>query len=396
MEGKEIILCDICLKNIRKPVQCVHCFKIFCYDCIKNYYQNEKQYHCYNCQVNQRLDEYPLRLDLLSSNSYQSIVQFNEGNDINHNKNRENNYNNNIIYFCVECFLKFEEKEKPTHSNHHFYDYKIIKDLNLETTLLKELNESINFQKKIDNKHLECLKDILIIKSMKKIKLEEIDSLKIKIISFFEKKEELLTNYNIELKNILNNYNKTINKNFIKLTEIIENNSKNLIKKRFQKLKDFNLNSFQNQNKIYEKINELSPLKHSFIFESYEGEKLEYNEKNWDNKRSIKIITNQSNEKYDSKLLIFLNNENKFNIIIQLIINSKNKNAYYSVHLQMINNKNNRSLEIPVELYERTLTQNNSKYLLKFQRIFEDNEEIDSFLENEPELKIFVSKLELS
>ena len=231
---------------------------------------------------------------------------------------------------------------------------------------------------------------------MKKIKLEEIDSLKIKIISFFEKKEELLTNYNIELKNILNNYNKTINKNFIKLTEIIENNSKNLIKKRFQKLKDFNLNSFQNQNKIYEKINELSPLKHSFIFESYEGEKLEYNEKNWDNKRSIKIITNQSNEKYDSKLLIFLNNENKFNIIIQLIINSKNKNAYYSVHLQIINNKNNRSLEIPVELYERTLTQNNSKYLLKYQRIFEDNEEIDSFLENEPELKIFVSKLELS
>ena len=231
---------------------------------------------------------------------------------------------------------------------------------------------------------------------MKKIKLEEIDSLKIKIISFFEKKEELLTNYNIELKNILNNYNKIINKNFIKLTEIIENNSKNLIKKRFEKLKDFNLNSFQNQNKIDEKINELSPSKHSFIFESYEGEKLEYNEKNWDNKRSIKIITNQSNEKYDSKLLIFLNNENKFNIIIQLIINSKDKNAFYSVHLQMINNKNNKSLEIPVEFYERTLTQNKSKYLLKFQRIFEDNEEIDSFLENEPELKIFVSKLELS
>ena len=156
------------------------------------------------------------------------------------------------------------------------------------------------------------------------------------------------------------------------------------------------MNSFQNQNKIDEKINELSPSKHSFIFESYEGEKLEYNEKNWDKKRSIKIITNQSNEKYDSKLLIFLNNENKFNIIIQLIINSKDKNAFYSVHLQMINNKNNKSLEIPVEFYERTLTQNKSKYLLKFQRIFEDNEEIDSFLENEPKLKIFVSKLELS
>jgi hypothetical protein len=396
MEGKEIILYDICLKNIRKPVQCLHCLKIFCYECIKNYYQNEKKYHCYNCQVNQRLDEYQYRLDLLSFNSYQSIVQYNEGNNINNNNNKENNYNNDIIYFCVECFLKFEEKEKPKHSDHHFYDYKIIKDLNLETTLLKELNESINFQKKIDNKHLECLKDILIIKSMKKIKLEEIDSLKIKIISFFEKKEELLTNYNIELKNILNNYNKIINKNFIKLTEIIENNSKNLIKKRFQKLKDFNLNSFQNQNKMDEKINNLSPSKHSFIFESYEGEKLEYNEKNWDNKRSIKIITNQSNEKYDSKLLIFLNNENKFNIIIQLIIDSKYKNAFYSVHLQMINNKNNRSLEIPVEFYERNLTQNKSKYLLKFQRIFEDNEEIDSFLENEPKLKIFVSKLELS
>ena len=367
-------VCFLCNQLFDDPRQCIQCSKMFCYKCITNYYQNERK--CPNCSFYQRLDEY---CPVIGSeiNEYDSSLYT----------------ENNKRHFCVECLEKFSDREIKYHINHHSYSYNIIEQVNI-MDILENINKIICFKNDIQTNYNECRNEIELLNSIKKIKLEEIDNIKVIIESFYQKKYESLKGNESDLGTLLSNYNKNINKSFLKIKDIIDNlntnNLNNLLNEGNIKIKKY-LNNIENDKKKLENLIKNDRLKYSFTFKSHVGQKIESNQFKW-NRYSINNTINLSlASNPQCKIYIYQTEKDRMNLRVDFNEKDKSNYKYYFLNLGIFNRKKNKALEIPIKYY----IYNKNDKIMTFESNFENIKEFGELIGDGLEIKFYISELEL-
>ncbi len=262
-EIKDFLKCPICFENIKNPKMCFRCKKIFCFQCLKHFYETGG-HNCPLCKALQSLEEYkmfPKYDEIINyfkeqerekerekiSSTYQNINQhlliskekknnlrksynplINKDNNFDNNHNNEseeNSYNSNslnnenycqkhsseYIFYCIDCSEKlcgycvrnFEKNNLNQHLIHNVFK---IKDL-----------EQNNFKKIYDE-----YQQIEIISNIFNKKIKEVE----KNISYLKSYKNMLKENLFTLENHLNNNNFELIKETEKLKTQITNKQK--------------------------------------------------------------------------------------------------------------------------------------------------------------------------
>ncbi len=262
-EIKDFLKCPICFENIKNPKMCFRCKKIFCFQCLKHFYETGG-HNCPLCKALQSLEEYkmfPKYDEIINyfkeqerekerekiSSTYQNINQhlliskekknnlrksynplINKDNNFDNNHNNEseeNSYNSNslnnenycqkhsseYIFYCIDCNEKlcgycvrnFEKNNLNQHLIHNVFK---IKDL-----------EQNNFKKIYDE-----YQQIEIISNIFNKKIKEVE----KNISYLKSYKNMLKENLFTLENHLNNNNFELIKETEKLKTQITNKQK--------------------------------------------------------------------------------------------------------------------------------------------------------------------------
>ena len=287
-EIKDFLKCPICFENIKNPKMCFRCKKIFCFQCLKHFYETGG-HNCPLCKALQNLDEYkvfPKYDEIINyfkeqekekereivSSTYQYIntqhliipkndkkknlrksdiysSRFNKDNNFDDNNAlEENSYNSNsfinenycqkhsseYIFYCLDCKEKlcgyciqnFNSIGKKNLNQHLKHNVFKIKDLNQKN--FKEIFDEYQNIEKISNifnkKIKEVEKKISYLKSYKKILIENISTF-----------ENHLNNNNFELIKKTENVKTQISnkqKDFESEIPQINNKMKNIMRRR--------------------------------------------------------------------------------------------------------------------------------------------------------------------
>lgn len=363
MEGEEII-CVLCKKRIQDPRQCPECNVFFCSKCINNYYIEKGKRICPSCKANQNLDNYKVRIDLVSSFTFHEMIQQNTSN----------------FYFCVECCKDFNNESHPF-KNHHLFNSKLIREKNI-LNFLKDLNKGIIFQNKIKENFSKCHKNISLLNSTEKIKLDEIENLKRNIQKKFEKKRKLLYEIQKNLKDSIQYSNQRIEQFFDKIREIL--NNKSIFSSEMYNTIDEFKNKMKNENEEFtKKIKNLNSLFKNLKFESFIQQ--DFDNITWRNNSFNKSI--EFNNLIHLQLYIY--ELNKINFRIDLKRSNLN-NFNYDIHLQFYNDNN--ILEIPTHFEDN----NENNELISFIGNYGDKQTFNDLMRENFKYTIFVSRFILS
>ncbi len=368
--------CDLCDLNLRIPLQCIHCRKLFCTECLKQKYLEEKQLFCPNCRFEQNFDNYQTRIDLISNYSLNALFY--------------PNFDNNEQNYCVQCMKDFTQKDENLHINHNYFSSKKIRELNINE-VVKNLNDIMTFQKEIKSHSSQCLKNMKLIESIKKIKLKEIEIMTNNIInyynnskSFFEKLYKQLEKTNIKYEKLINNY-------LIQLNKIIDNNMRNVVKNITETI----INDISYISKEKKKLrNEFkqNTLLQTLKFESFIEEKKIDNKVYWNNESfNNPIHLNFNNLIYSPNLSIYQSDNNE--IIAKIEMNNfiKKNHLFIDCHLQINNLNHENDIKIPLN----NIPNNNNNKLIYEANI--GNEELfKNLIKKSPYFSIFISQLQIS
>ena len=366
--------CYICNLNVRIPLQCEQCKKLFCKECLEKKYIEEKKLFCPNCLYEQSFDNYQTKIELISIYSLNSLFY--------------PNYDNNYFKYCIQCMVDFTETDENLHINHYTFPSKIIRNLKIDEAI-KNLKNIIDFQNFIKSFSVDCRKDIKLIESIKQIKLNEIDIMKNQINKFYNKSKLDYEKLYKELEETNKKYEILIKDYLNKINSIINNNNKNEVRN----INELVINEISKISKKKKKFNNAKQvIEQNIKFESFMENKMLNNQNYWNNEiLNNRIDLNFINLRFDPKVSIYQNNNNEIIAKIELHQNFKEKNNFINVHLQINNSNDENSIKIPFNM-ARKKNDNTLIYKTKI----ENQELFYSLMENSPYFSIFISQLTLT
>lgn len=365
MEGEEQ-LCFKCQRRIQNPRQCPYCNALYCQKCIEYCYLIEKNCYCLSCNDNPKLDEYVVRPDLASVFTYNDMI-----------KSTQLDFD-----FCIECCKDFKKNERNLHINHHFFNSKLIREKNI-LNFLKDFHKVLIFENEIEQNYLQCKKNKLLLDSIERIKLDEIENFKKNILQHFEIKRKEFLEFESKLKGIRDNYKEKINQNLRMIQNILGGNN-NFSPQMYNKIDEY-LNKIKRKNEeITRNVQNINPLFNAIKFESYNEQNLDQTIFNWDN-HSINKSINLDNL-FNFKLYIHQPNK----IQIRIDVKKENLENYnYDIHLIIYNN--NQTLEISTKLEPNS---ENSK-IVSYLGYYQDINNFNSLMGKGVEWRVVMSRYAL-
>ena len=361
---KDIFKCYICYNKVTNPRMCLHCKKLTCEKCIKNWLKTKEM--CGFCRSKIKFEDtisVPLNNELISffieqveddkNNDFNSIIcECEEDENIFSNRNKDLCYehNNMYEYFCVQCNKKYCSKclvilndSSKIHENHLILHLKDMKN--------KDFNEPLEQFKKLD----ESKKNIEDLISLCNLKIREMEIEKSQMTKYLNKIIDVidvdlydkLKYYKTEHRNLKKKeeeYNRAIETTPLALQNIIKSHDHGQGEKIYDhiiKLKDIPNNS------------ELKLKK--FFVESFSSEQFEF------------IIPNNGN--YTENLVIFNKTVNNFipDNEVKIVLRYSNTNICFFIEIRNIKNE---VKEEKINYYGFVLI-NNKKYGCEFVN-FED------------------------
>ena len=383
---EKCMICNVKKNNLRK---CVQCNKIFCIECLLDYYDKNTP-NCPICGTSQNIDEYEPILSTLSHININSNY-FDDDFENDFDDNFDNDFNDEINsqQFCLECQRIFEENNSNTHLNHHFISLNQMTfyNLNKVSNDLKQLNE---FKKEIELLFKDFDYQSKINQNMERFQLEQIDKLKENINHFYEKNNSILNENKQKLKEIYEKY-RNINsiienfKNYVNqnLTDSISSEVEN-INNQLEYLRKDQKEVLDIKNKIFNN----KPFNFKFFFHDIIINK-QLNLR--DNNTCLQNMNYSSNTDFnDENVALFISplNENQIIIKVDIKTNQNNKNGIYEIYFHAHNFRINKILNIPLKLAFK------EKKSISFQKILDKNNICD-FFQNCEDVKFnfFITKL---
>ena len=372
--------CMICNNREEVLLKCINCYKLFCNQCLVNYYENNNT-NCPSCGNVLNIDEYE---PIFSSVYYSNINE---------------NYNNsdydfeeiNSQKFCFECQRIFEENGNSIHCNHHYISLSQMTSYNLNK-VSADLKKFIDIKNDIKYLIQQFDNRITINKNIVQFQLEQIDKLKENIIDYFKKNNSILIEKKQYLQNIYENYEnidlildnitKYVNQN---LTESINLEIQNVNNRLdYLRIDEKEILDIKNK-KLY-----LKPLNFKFYFHDimFDNNNIETNTTNGLENTYYSSNGDFKDETYD----LFFGKINEKEMIIKVVINKKKyKNDIFGIYFQAYNCEINRFLKIPLKC------DSHDKRSISFQEIFDKNIIKDYFGEECDNIKfnLFITKLHI-
>jgi hypothetical protein len=363
----DIIHCFICFGKVFKPYMCPECHKLYCHDCLKNWYTKGGK-TCAMCKTHLNYDKFiPIPwMDDLSKYMIQeqtkvnqrnkekftsSVLSNNEDeknikNDIQNDNNDDNEIftsnnlcnihsDNDIKYYCMECnqnycsdCLLFSENEN--HKTHKIFKISEIKNYDLQKII--DLYQEIKNKKySINEKYAIYQNKLLELKYEKENKLNYVEKFKTNVIRNIDNNIE-------DLKEIQNNIN--LNKMTIKdkipsfnerIYEIIRKKDLNGYKNLLDEIKKVNID-----NDSIKEIKSFCLSNHDIFFKIYQFDLFEIeNLKNFENLdlfyKEFKDIINNVNVIVDIKRLDD-NDDIIFNIKLEKKNDDENQNSEFKTN----------------------------------------------------------------
>ena len=440
-EIKDFLKCPICFENIKNPKMCFRCKKIFCFQCLKHFYETGG-HNCPLCKALQSLEEYKVfpkydeiinyfkeqekekEREILSS-TYQNINSkyivipkekknnlrksysplFNKDNNVDNNHNnasKENSYDSNsfnnekycqkhsseYIFYCIDCneklcgycvqnFNSIEKKNINQHLNHNVFKIKGLEQNNFKKIF--DEYQKIEIISNIFNKTIkEVEKNISYLKSYKNI-------LKDNLSTF----ENHLNNNNFDLIKETEKIKTQISnkqKDFVSEIPQINNKMKIIMRKRDLKGYKEVMNILQSYNSKNEDINISNDLSKLSVC----SEKIEYKTfkeiikyKNTLNFSNYSQSINKTIEKFYISLFFTIAKNNLNKIVISF--KEKNNNIFNLKFLLQDPNINKYKI---INLLPKKGEKDHNIYSIKF--------EYDEFVKYENEDGNIVMEIEVS
>ena len=431
--------CQICKNKASNPKKCKVCNSIFCKACI-NKYLNKSQNHCIcgnKASVQDLIDpsfQKNINTQLHQNNNQDKINNFQKGLNLNNNKWKFNQQNNNIRfnrmslieeeeendgnndicpkhknkidyycvqcnkYYCSNCLLFFSEDVK-VHEGHLIVQLTKFEDTNVKKAIeeYKKLNNTKStledfvgtcnmnlreneIKKQQFSKSLDLIKDLYLIKID-----EEADTLR-DLIKNLKKQKELIE---MKIGSIPNGFNNIINSNDYVQGGLIS-----------QDLKNFN----KIDRNIELKVNEIDKINPKLFIENFETDYLIFNIPNNGEIIEGQEIVNKNLDiipEFPSRIIIkYLQNKMyiSFSIDINMPLNSRNYPKFYT-YITLKNQKYGLEFSGLSDLFPQDAAnqnQNNEIGRIK-QQINSTEIDAKQFLfltemDNKIKMKIFITK----